>query len=184
MAQRWTLVKFYWNRRTDLFLDNCLCKKCKANLKMIIQHRPNLREDDEKADQFSGRNQEDEPCCVSEMNIMGNMQLEGFQKFICRIVFAKIKGNIKQFSIICWWQMNKEIIIQGIIMDTQGSQYIYFHQFLNLWNFFVPFCVESCTESLDFAQAFHPFCQRSFPVIPLSYFSDQNIFLYTHAPSL
>lgn len=70
MAQRWTLLKFCWNRRTDLFLDNCLCKRRKANLKMIIQHRPNLGEDDEKADQFSRRNQEDEPCCVSEMNIM------------------------------------------------------------------------------------------------------------------
>lgn len=50
MAQRWTLLKFCWNRRTDLFLDNCLCNRRKANLKMIIQHRPNLREDDEKAD--------------------------------------------------------------------------------------------------------------------------------------
>lgn len=36
---------------TDFHLDNYLRKKHKANWKMIIQHRTNLSEDNEKVDQ-------------------------------------------------------------------------------------------------------------------------------------
>lgn len=33
---------------TDLCFNNHLSKKCKANWKMIIQHRPNVSKDNEK----------------------------------------------------------------------------------------------------------------------------------------